>query len=199
MSEQNMNEQKTYYQVRGNVIILNKELSMLVRNTTDGNVYIVLPNPSAAAEGKGVELGAALKEIGDFLAPLGIPVNNMSETIEDFLKPVVDINKVELFLKQAYLLKCGGDGGGEAKKISEFAFEIMVKYNSDPTENEKLQEGQLFKLEDITFSIWSFDENDGEGAKKRKEAIQKHMSVVEVNGIGDISGLLESKQEGLDG
>ena len=39
MSEQNMNEQKTYYQVRGNVIILNKELSMLVRNDGRECIY----------------------------------------------------------------------------------------------------------------------------------------------------------------
>lgn len=168
------------FQAEIGCILLNKELKAIMQKIGDMTIYAIIPRIDQA-EDEGMEFGAAIDEIGEFIKGLvGLDRNPISkETVNGVLSAVISQPEaLKLHLRQTYLfIKNAGK-----EKFCEYAFNISVDYN--PEEQEQ-SDGVLFRVSKLAFTIWSCD----------KEIILRQMDLYD---LSDMDKLLKDKLEGAE-
>lgn len=135
--------------------LVGKDLLATVQKMNDATCYAIIPR--TLEDDKGLTLDEAISQIAEFVKNL-----TKSDTppftegsIQEALKAFVDISKVTLVLRQAYVfVKKHSEEQEKAKDITEYAFNIAVFMDDGEFEQT---EGSLFKVKELSFAVWSCD------------------------------------------
>lgn len=133
--------------------LIGKDLLATVQKMNGATCYAIMPRE--LHDDSGLGLDEAMKQIAEFVQ--GITKSEKPpfqvEDIQEALKAFVDISKVTLVLRQAYLfVKKHSEEAEKEKNITEYAFNIAVILDDGEFEP---QEGSLFKVKELSFAVWS--------------------------------------------
>lgn len=158
------------------VQIIGDNIGMQVQNIDDTTVYFIAPIEKTPSEG--ISLSEAIKSIADAVGWFGstfdLKVEDIQSSIEKIMKPAT--NEIHLFLKTAYLFRRQVN---EKNETMEFAIGVGIKFGSSEQEESK----SVFAIKNLSFCVWKFEtfnDKDKDASKKRREAIEKRMGIVDL-------------------
>ena len=135
--------------------LIGKDLMAAVQKMNGATCYAIMPK--TLKDDSGLGLDEAIEQIAEFVQ--GITKSDKppfnAEDIQGELKAFVDISKVRLVLRQAYLfIQKHSEETEKEKDVTEYAFNIAVLMNDGEFEQA---EASLFKVKELSFAVWSCD------------------------------------------
>lgn len=165
--------------------LIGKDLMATVQKMNDATCYAIIPK--TLKDDSGLGLDEAIKQIAEFVQGITKSAEPpfKTEDIQEALKAFVDISKVKLVLRQAYLfIKNHSKPEDKGKNITEYAFNIAVMFEDGEV---KEAEGSLFKVKELSFAVWSCD----------RQLILDSMDIVDLSDIDkaiENAAVLEEKK-----
>lgn len=165
--------------------LIGKDLMATVQKMKDATCYAIIPK--TLKDDSGLGLDEAIKQIAEFVQGITKSAEPpfKTEDIKEALKAFVDISKVELILRQAYLfIKNHSKPEDKEKNITEYAFNIAVRFENGEV---KEAEGSLFKVKELSFAVWSCE----------RQLILDSMDIVDLSDIDkaiENAAVLEEKR-----
>lgn len=157
------------------VQLIGDNIGMQVQNIDNTTVYFIAPIEKEPS--KGISLDTALKSIGEAVKWFGTSFDLKTADITNSIEKIMNSNteKISLYLKTAYLFRKQVNGENETM---EFAIGVGVNFGNSEAGTK------LFAINNLSFCVWKFEttnqEAGGEASKKRREAVEKRMGIVDL-------------------